>query len=284
MTGDCHIHMILDGVYYRSAMERHQPEPDEALIRQRLEDYRRRGITYLRDGGDRWNVSLTASCLAEEYGIDYRTPVFPICRAEHYGSFIGRGFSDWKEYRQLVEEVRQLGGHFIKIMVSGIMDFTRYGLLTDTPCEKELCKQMVSIAHDNGFSVMVHANGDEAVLAAVEAGADSIEHGAYLGEETLQCMAEHSVVWVPTLVTISKLLGSKRYEDEVLQRVLDNQLRQVRRAGQLGVTIALGTDAGAWGVFHGSAVEEEYELLRQALGQETDRLLTEGERQIRSKF
>ncbi len=284
MTGDCHIHMILDGVYYRSAMERHQPQPDETLIRQRLEDYRRRGVTYLRDGGDRWNVSLTASGLAEEYGISYRTPVFPICRAGHYGSFIGRGFSDWKEYRQLVEEVRRMGGHFIKIMASGIMDFHGYGLLTDTPCEKELCRQMISIAHDNGFSVMVHANGDQAVRAAVEAGADSVEHGAYLGEETLRCMAEHSVVWVPTLVTIARLLGSGRYPDEVLQKILDNQLRQTSRAGQLGVPIALGTDAGAWGVFHGSAVEEEYELLHQALGRETDRLLEDGQRMIQQKF
>ncbi len=155
MTGDCHIHMILDGVYYRTAMEQHQLQPNESLIRQRLEDYRSLGVTYLRDGGDRWNVSLTAARLAEEYGISYRTPVFPICRAGHYGDFIGRGFSDLGEYRQLVEEVKEQGGHFIKIMASGIMDFSEYGLLTDTPCEKELCRQMIEIAHDRGFSVMV---------------------------------------------------------------------------------------------------------------------------------
>lgn len=284
MTGDCHIHMILDGVYYRTAMEHHQLQPNESLIRQRLEDYRSLGVTYLRDGGDRWNVSLTAARLAEEYGISYRTPVFPICRAGHYGEFIGRGFSDLGEYRQLVEEVKEQGGHFIKIMASGIMDFSDYGLLTDTPCERQLCRQMIEIAHDRGFSVMVHANGDEAVTAAVEAGADSIEHGAYLGEQTLQCMAQHSVVWVPTLVTVYKLLGAGRYEDAVLQPILDNQLRQVRRAGELGVSLALGTDAGAWGVFHGKAVEEEYGLLRQALGQDADRILAEGQRKIQQKF
>ena len=67
MFGDCHIHMILDGVYYRAAIDHQKEQPDEALIRQRLSDYAERGITYLRDGGDAWGVGLRASQLAEEY-------------------------------------------------------------------------------------------------------------------------------------------------------------------------------------------------------------------------
>ena len=52
MLGDCHIHMILDGVYYRAAIDHQKERPDEALIRNRLADYAARGITFLRDGGD----------------------------------------------------------------------------------------------------------------------------------------------------------------------------------------------------------------------------------------
>ena len=73
MFADCHMHMILDGVYYRAAIDHQKYEPDEALIRARLTDYAARGITYLRDGGDGWGVGLRASQLAEEYGIAYRT-------------------------------------------------------------------------------------------------------------------------------------------------------------------------------------------------------------------
>ena len=69
MLGDCHIHMILDGVYYRAAIDHQKDHPDEALIRQRLADYASRGITFLRDGGDAWGVGLLASRLAEAYGI-----------------------------------------------------------------------------------------------------------------------------------------------------------------------------------------------------------------------
>ena len=86
MLGDCHIHMILDGVYYRAAIDHQKEKPDEELIRQRLSDYAARGITYLRDGGDAWGVGLLASKIAGEYGITYRTPAFNICRAGHFPS------------------------------------------------------------------------------------------------------------------------------------------------------------------------------------------------------
>ena len=33
MSGDCHIHMILDGVYYRAAIDAQREQPDEALVR-----------------------------------------------------------------------------------------------------------------------------------------------------------------------------------------------------------------------------------------------------------
>lgn len=284
MLGDCHIHMILDGVYYRAAIDRQKARPDEALIRARLADYAARGVRFLRDGGDAWDVGLTASRLAGEYGIRYRTPAFPICRKGHYGGFIGRGFSDLAEYRALVAEVRQKGGHFVKIMVSGLMDFDHFGVLTDTPCPLELARDLIAVAHDAGFSVMAHANGREAVSAALTAGVDSIEHGAYLDGETLAQLAESKAVWVPTLVTIGNLRGLGRFPDAVLEPLLALQQENVAKAASLGAYIALGTDAGAYAVYHGQAVAEEYALLRQALGERTDAILHQGEQQIRSRF
>ena len=41
---------------------------------------------------------------------------------------------------------------------------------------------MVYIAHEEGLAVMSHTNGAKAVADAVEAGADSIEHGNYVDE------------------------------------------------------------------------------------------------------
>lgn len=114
----------------------------------------------------------------------YRTPCFPIYRKGHYGSFIGRGFETIDDFRALVAEVKKSGGHFIKLMISGLMDFNHYGVLTDEPMPENLIAELTKISHDEGFSVMAHANGDAAVRGAVKAGIDSVEHGAYLTDET----------------------------------------------------------------------------------------------------
>ena len=108
-------------------------------------------FTYLRDGGDRWNAGKRASELAPEYGLCYRTPLFPIYRKGHYGSFIGRGFETLDDFRALVSEVKARGGHFIKIMISGLMDFNRYGVLTDEPMPETLIRELTNIAHGEGF-------------------------------------------------------------------------------------------------------------------------------------
>ena len=83
MFGDLHIHMILDGVYYRAAIDAQKEHPLDGLVRARLSDYQARGVCLLRDGGDAWDVSLRARELAGEYGIDYRSPAFPIYRRGH---------------------------------------------------------------------------------------------------------------------------------------------------------------------------------------------------------
>ena len=284
MFGDCHVHMILDGVYYRDAIDHQKEKPDEVLIRQRLAEYQKRGISYVRDGGDRWGVGLRASQLAPEYGITYRTPVFNICRKGHYGGFLGRTFSDFAEYKALVQEVKEQGGHFIKIMVSGLMDFNEFGKITDTPCSEDLCRDLISYAHDQGFAVMAHSNGVESVTAALKAGVDSIEHGAYLDEETLELLAQSEAVWVPTAVTIGNLRGLGRFPDEVLNPLLALHLQNVAKAASLGAEIALGTDAGAYAVYHAKAVQEEYDLLHAVLGEQTDAILQAGQNAIMQKF
>lgn len=284
MNADCHIHMLLDGVYWREAIARHEAGACEALVRQVLAAYQARGITYLRDGGDRWGVCALASRLAPEYGIRYRMPLFPIHKAGHYGGFIGRGFSTMGEYRALVGQARQGGAHFIKIMISGLMDFERLGVLTDEPLTPDEIREMVSIAHAEGFSVMAHANGDETVAAAIEAGVDSIEHGAYLREQTLYQLAQSRTVWVPTLVTVGALLGDGRFPDAVLRPLLEGAMENVQKAAALGAYIAPGSDAGAYRVLHAQGAGEECALLRQAIGADTDAVLERGCRAVMERF
>ena len=284
MPGDCHIHMVLDGVYYRDAIDAHRGHVRDDLIRSRLTDYARAGIRYLRDGGDAFGVCQRARALAPEYGIEYRIPCFPICLKGRYGSFIGRTFETTTDYRALVAEVDRTGGDFIKIMISGLMDFDRYGIITSTPLSARQIREMIDIAHGEGFSVMAHANGTEAIRAALEAGVDSVEHGAYMDADTVRAMAQSGAVWVPTLSTVGNLIGNGRFPDEVLRRILDGQLRNIAECARQGGTVAPGSDAGAYCVFHAKAVKDEYAWLKRALGDETEALLAAGEEEVRRRF
>ena len=94
---DCHIHMILDGDWWKTAIARHSSGPDIPWIRSILAAYQQAGFTWLRDGGDRWGAGAAARSLAPEYGITYRTPLAPLCMEGHYGSFIGCTYSNLKE-------------------------------------------------------------------------------------------------------------------------------------------------------------------------------------------
>lgn len=282
MVCDCHIHMILDGADWKGAIGRHAAAVDEIWIRGILARYQKLGFSYLRDGGDRWGVGKRARDLAGEYGIVYRTPLVPLCKAGHYGGFIGTRWETLREYAALVAGARERGADFIKIMISGLMDFDRFGILTEGGLEPREIGELIHIAHEEGFAVMAHANGARCVEAAARAGVDSVEHGAYLDGEALAAMAEAGTVWVPTLSTIGNLRGKGRFDQQAVERILESALENVRAFAALGGKLAPGTDAGAWAVPHGSLTE--YALLGQALGEERNRILEAGIEEIRKKF
>ena len=282
MKADCHMHMILDGVEWKAAIGRHRNGVDADFVRRTLETYRDLGFTYLRDGGDRWGAGSFAREIAPEYGITYRTPLAPLCKAGHYGGFIGRKWADLSEFTALVREARGEGADFIKIMISGLMDFDRFGVLSEQPLEGSEIRELIHIAHGEGFAVMAHANGARCVEAAARAGVDSVDHGAYLDDDALRAMAENGTIWVPTLSTIGNLRGKGRFDEGAVRSILESAVENVRKFAALGGIIAPGTDAGAWAVPHGSLTE--YELLKEALGDGAEAVMERGIRAIREAF
>ena len=282
MRCDCHMHMILDGYEWKAAIARHAEKTDDAWIRQQIETYHQLGFTYLRDGGDRWGAGKRAREIAKEYGITYRTPLANLCKAGHYGGFIGKTYRDFTEYRQLIRQQREEGADFVKIMISGLMDFDHYGRLSEEGLLAEEIRELIHIAHEEGFAVMAHCNGARTAEAAAVAGLDSVEHGAYLDQDALQAMAEMGTVWVPTLSAIGNLLGKGRFDETAVQKILDSAFENLRLFTAMGGLVAPGSDAGAWAVPHGSMTE--FELLEMALGDKTEKILEAGIQTIKVKF
>lgn len=279
---DCHMHMVLDGCWWKSALARHAQSVDEAWVRRTLQTYQKAGFTYLRDGGDRWGVGKKARELAPEYGIVYRTPYAPLCKEGHYGSFIGTVYRNLKEYATLVRNFRDSGADFIKIMISGLMNFDHCGVLSEDGLSRDEIQQLIHIAHSEGMAVMAHSNGPANTLAAAEAGVDSVEHGAYLNSETLHAMLQAGTVWVPTLSTVGNLRGKGRFDDHAVCAILDIALENVATFAAMDGLLAPGTDAGAWEVPHGC--NSEYNLLKAALGENPDAILSPGIQKIQEKF
>ena len=113
---------------------------------------------------------------------------------------------------------------------------------------------------------------------------DSIEHGAYLDDEACRILAESHTVWVPTLSTIGNLIGSGRYDDAVLRRILHTAQKNVRKVASLGGFVGLGCDAGAFRVDHVEGTFSEEKWLRETLGASADAVLTGAENRVRALF
>ena len=282
MKCDVHMHMILDGQDWRAAIGRHSNQPDGAFIHAVLGRYRDAGYTYLRDGGDRWGAGMRARELAVDYGITYRTPLANLCKRGHYGAFIGKTYENFREYADLVRQTRAQGGDFIKIMISGLMDFDRFGVLTEAGLPADEIRELVHIAHEEGFAVMAHANGARTVEAAATAGVDSVEHGAYLDGDALAAMAENGTVWVPTISTVGNLRGKGRFEEDAVARIFESAAENIRCFAEMGGLLGCGSDAGAWAVPHGCGSEER--LLQEILGENAMPILEKGNAQIVAKF
>ena len=258
---ECHGHIFMDGEDYKAAKTRHKNGIDENDIRLHLRQLRSAGVVYFRDGGDALGVSLRARELAGEYGIEYRSPAFAIHKKGRYGSIVGRAYESYSDFEGLLEEVKTRKGDFVKLMLSGIVTFGSYGELSCPSLNGEEIRTLVRLSHEAGFAVMVHVDGDEAVSAAVEAGADSIEHGYFLAEKTVEAMAERDTLWVPTLSAVAAFAEREGYDSTVAAETLRIQQQRVCCALERGVLVCSGSDSGAWGVPHGMGIQTELGLL-----------------------
>lgn len=281
MLGECHAHVIMDGINYKEAVSLHRQGVSEEVIHRCFSKYRDAGISFIRDGGDSYGVSQRAKEIAPEYGITYLTPIFAIHKKGHYGGIVGRAFETLSDYQELVKEVKRSGGDFIKIMVSGLLDFNQHGKLTEEGLSPELIREMVRIAHEEGMAVMAHCNGARTMEETAAAGADSIEHGAYADAAALQTMAEMGTIWTPTVSPVGNLKGGGRFCDQVTEQITAHHLEMIKSYVSLGGSIALGSDAGAWRVPHVNGLWTERAYLENIVNEEH---LKNTEEKILEKF
>ena len=110
-------------------------------------------------------------------------------------------------------------------------------------------KAIVDTAHGLQHKVAIHSYGASGVKDAVRAGADSVEHGIELDDETIADMVRRGTVWVPTIdhnryyVEARDEYGFKPEAIPPLQDYIARNLAATARAFKAGVKIGMGSDA-----------------------------------------
>ena len=110
-------------------------------------------------------------------------------------------------------------------------------------------KAIVDTAHAKGRKVAIHSYGASGVKDAVRAGADSVEHGIELDDETIADMVRRGTVWVPTIdhnryyVDATDEYGFKPEAIPPLQDYITRNFAATARAFKAGVKLGMGSDA-----------------------------------------
>jgi imidazolonepropionase-like amidohydrolase len=154
------------------------------------------------------------------------------------------------ECMRAVREQLRRNARVIKVCASG-------GVLSevDHPVHQQFTlgelRAIVEVAGLAERVVAAHCHGKPGIMAALEAGVRTIEHGTYLDDEGCAAMREAGAILVPTRTIVEDILAHldavPGYAAAKLVAVAEAHAEATSRAIAHGVTIAMGTDIGLTG-------------------------------------
>ncbi len=263
---DLHVHLAMGG----EADSRLQGEPawTTLLMLAHARNSLAAGVTTVRDVGGRFGLEFTVR-RAVEAGL-YVGPRMVLSGKLLSITSAGTDYYDGMyreadgpdEVRRATREQIKAGADWIKVLATGavLTPGESPGAVQFGPDELAMA---VTEAAKAGRSVAAHAHGIEGIRNAVEAGVRTVEHGTYLHRDphVMETMAERGIYLVPTLkagfdVINSDASSMPAWIVEKMKEVQEDALLSVRRALEMGVPIAMGTDAATPYNFHGENAME----------------------------
>lgn len=154
------------------------------------------------------------------------------------------------ECRAGVRRMLRLGAKVIKVHASG-------GVMSelDDPHLPQFTKAELEAIVDEAARmeriVGAHCHGKRGIMAALDAGIKTIEHGTYLDEEAATAMVESGAILIPTRWIVNYLMeegeraGMPDYAKKKIKATAEQHADAISLAVERGVKIALGTDI--WG-------------------------------------
>jgi imidazolonepropionase-like amidohydrolase len=162
--------------------------------------------------------------------------------------------------RYAVRLDHKYGADMIKVCATGgVLSLTDD---VDTPqLTQEELNAIVDEAHALRRKTAAHAHGNEGAKRAILAGIDSIEHGSFMQDETLDLMKQRGTYLVPTLIagdSLREKIDKGVYLPPAIiaktRAALAARSQMFQHALAKGVKIGFGTDAAVYA--HGRNAEE----------------------------
>jgi imidazolonepropionase-like amidohydrolase len=242
---DAHTHMT----YYWDPASRTSPlrqaRRDPSLTASLAFDNARRtletGVTTVRDLGASGGIDYM---MRDEINAGRKTG--PRMFVAGQGISAGRGGPNPEAMRQQAAARIQAGSDWVKVY--GSRGSFQSVDTTQTVTFEEM-QAVVDTAHALGHPVAIHSYGSSGVKDAVRAGADSVEHGIDLDDDTIADMVRRGTVWVPTIdhnryyVEARDEYGFAPEAIPPLEAYIAKNLEATTRAVKAGVKIAMGSDA-----------------------------------------
>ena len=239
---DSHIHL---GAYvppYEGEFAHEKPGHHMIRCIRKMQDNLRCGITSLRSLGEENDADLMLRDAVEAGEIEGP-------RIFATGDIMWtRTAAGVDEFRRRVRQAIASGADQIKLLSSGGIPW-RSDTIGHTLHSYEEIAAAAEEAHRWAKPLAVHAMGDETIVAAAKAGADTIEHGFVATEKGIAAMAEAGTMYCPNLAVTTawdpELLAARGYPEWFTANAAEAAARHhemFREALRLGIPILAGVD------------------------------------------
>lgn len=255
-------------------MERLDNTIGKFIVRQVLRDSAQQelasGVTTVRGAGDplMGDVAVRNAINASFYrGPRLVTPGTGITPPHGHGAGLFAQIAETPEQAdEMVRNLKEAGVDVIKLFVTGgVFDAEKPGEPGVVHMSPEITRAACKAAHELGLMVMAHVESSEGVKVALEAGVDTIEHGAPMDDEIkalYKGSAGTQLNGRPASVTCTispalpfVLLPLEKTASTEMQKingdiVCAGIIKSAREALAEGIPVGLGTDASCPYVTH----------------------------------
>jgi imidazolonepropionase-like amidohydrolase len=267
---DVHVHLVASG---GPDMASDIPSSPAARTVTAVVNARRqleRGVTLVRDLGAPGDEAIAVAAAVEAGKVAGPRVVAAgpaVTMTGGHIPYLGRIADGVGEVRHAVRANAALGARCIKVVATG-------GVLTRGLDPREAAytqaelDALVDEAHRLGLRVAAHAIGEGGVLAALRAGVDSVEHGMFLDQASIEAFLAAGARYTPTFSAPHGILGGPAVPAWIKDRArpaAEAQVASFRAAVDAGVRVVAGTDAGTPDNPHGGVAQEVAFMVRAGL-------------------